>query len=314
MAAKKGKPPIIPPQEENDDEFKFSDDDFGSAEGPGGGHEPPQKKPEKPKRGNFLKKISAKNLIMIVVILVGLISIYQFLTHKEKSAEPGQPQIAQRTTTQTTSKPRRVATTTPAASTTTVTSTLAPPQTGPVPVIQTSIMPGTGSQKPATVIQTETSPLPTEGAEVPSEGSQEVAVYAQQIKDLQGGLSQVGQSIVDLRSGLSSLTTQLKSLSSQMQIVACNPGAACGGTEPLLKAENAYTVKHVHKKPPAPLVYHVKAAIPGRAWLESNTGTSTSVKVGDTIKNYGTVTNINPSTGMVDTSSGTVIKLGKFDS
>ena len=59
-------------------------------------------------------------------------------------------------------------------------------------------------------------------------------------------------------------------------------------------------------------VYHVKAIVPGRAWLEDSKGSTITVRIGDMINN-GKVEMISPAQGIVVTSSGEVIQYGDND-
>jgi intracellular multiplication protein IcmG len=61
-------------------------------------------------------------------------------------------------------------------------------------------------------------------------------------------------------------------------------------------------------------IYHVRAIVPNRAWLESDDGNTVTVKVGDRIYGYGKVELISPKQGMVVTSSGAIIQYGENDS
>jgi intracellular multiplication protein IcmG len=54
--------------------------------------------------------------------------------------------------------------------------------------------------------------------------------------------------------------------------------------------------------------YQLQAMLPGRAWLIRSDGSTTTVSLGDKIPGYGTVILINPDAGMVQTSSGAIIK------
>jgi len=70
-----------------------------------------------------------------------------------------------------------------------------------------------------------------------------------------------------------------------------------------------------HKKhTPPPLTYHIKAIIPGRAWVKSSEGLSQSITVGDSVPNYGKIKIIDPDHGMILTSSGKLIRYGENDS
>lgn len=55
-------------------------------------------------------------------------------------------------------------------------------------------------------------------------------------------------------------------------------------------------------------VYNLYAAIPGRAWLKSDSGTTITVAVGSNIPGYGKVSYIEPIKGVVATSSGQIFK------
>ncbi len=75
--------------------------------------------------------------------------------------------------------------------------------------------------------------------------------------------------------------------------------------------------KHASKKKalPAPpkITYNLVAILPGRAWIQNNYGKSTTVRVGDVLKQYGEVESINTSRGLVLTSSGKTIRYGADD-
>ena len=58
--------------------------------------------------------------------------------------------------------------------------------------------------------------------------------------------------------------------------------------------------------------YTLVAALEGRAWIEDSRNRSMTVRVGDTLKDYGTVESIDPVLGKVRTSSGRVIEARQF--
>jgi len=64
---------------------------------------------------------------------------------------------------------------------------------------------------------------------------------------------------------------------------------------------------------PAPR-YHIKALVPGRAWLQTGRGKTFTIKVGERIRGYGVVKWIDVTKGIVGTSSGREITYGKYDS
>ena len=63
------------------------------------------------------------------------------------------------------------------------------------------------------------------------------------------------------------------------------------------------------KEPKKPLLtYHLRAVVDGRAWLVNPQGESLTVVVGESLTDYGKVTNIFASQGLIATSSGRVIQ------
>lgn len=316
---------MVPKNIDDDEEYKLPDE-FGESEHPP--ELPPEEEPEKPKR----KKFTRRNVILAIVVLGAILAIYQFLTQPDRSS-PTQPKL-----TEATSIPTPVKTPTPtkppaqpeATATSTLPTTLLPP-----PVITTATVappvtpPGPAMLSPPSQIPQpppEAQPLttllpPSQLVVTPPQVATLRAQAARtpissQAEELQAGTVQAGQnqSVMALQAHVSSLSNQLQMLTQQMEILACNPGALCPkAKKEALIPEKQYSVKK-RRRVVAQQVYHVKAVIPGRAWLESNFGNTTSVKVGDSLKNYGYIVSINTNTGNVDTSSGRVIKYGPNDS
>jgi hypothetical protein len=63
------------------------------------------------------------------------------------------------------------------------------------------------------------------------------------------------------------------------------------------------------KKPKKKMTYRIQAVVEGRAWIQSSAGSNMTVKVGDEVKDYGTITKIDAVNSVVETSSGRVIKV-----
>lgn len=59
-------------------------------------------------------------------------------------------------------------------------------------------------------------------------------------------------------------------------------------------------------------LYHVKAIVPGRAWLEDSDGMTITVRTGDRL-NGGIIELISPQQGIIATSSGEIIQYGSND-
>lgn len=77
-----------------------------------------------------------------------------------------------------------------------------------------------------------------------------------------------------------------------------------------LQDKTQKTVQKVDQQAPKELTeYSLEAVVEGRAWLIGSKGSNKTVKVGDTIKDYGTVTRIDPLNSIVYTSSGRQIRV-----
>ena len=127
----------------------------------------------------------------------------------------------------------------------------------------------------------------------------EVQQLKNQVAQLQSAVSGSAQANTQLSQSVIALTEQVKLLSKTVE-----------------QNTHDLTVRKASEKGPVakPITYRIKAVIPGRAWLVSSTGQSTTVSVGDEINSYyGSVKLIDSDVGRVLTSSGKVIRYGQFD-
>ena len=122
----------------------------------------------------------------------------------------------------------------------------------------------------------------------------------QQLEKLQSGLLRSQAALVALNHTMIDLSASLQDTTKQVQEL--------NALKPKPKP-----VKRVVKPAPPQEVYHVKAIVPGLAWLESSRGKTVSIRVGDSLAGYGVVQVISPQQGMVITSDGTVIQYGVND-
>lgn len=110
-----------------------------------------------------------------------------------------------------------------------------------------------------------------------------------QVGDLKASLNKANQSNEAMRKAMLVLAQQVQNLSNQVKKATTAPN-------------------HIKKLPPSPvLTFHLRAVIPGRAWVMGSNGESDSVVVGTKLKNYGTVTAIEAQAGKLLTSSGKTI-------
>jgi intracellular multiplication protein IcmG len=164
-----------------------------------------------------------------------------------------------------------------------------------------------------------------------NQGAQSAAIQAQvqslseqnakdttQIQSVQADVARLNDTMNQLQLSLNTLNQSLASLSTDVttiktspdnKVVSCGCGACgCGAKEAPVKH------RHVRRYYGPGIVYHLKAVVPGRAWIQSNTGMLTTVKVGDSLSGYGVVKAINATQGWVGTSSGRIIQYGPYDS
>ncbi|OGT48006.1 MAG: hypothetical protein A3E82_04400 [Gammaproteobacteria bacterium RIFCSPHIGHO2_12_FULL_38_11] len=114
-----------------------------------------------------------------------------------------------------------------------------------------------------------------------------------QLAALQSDFSQSQAADQALQKTVTQLADQINALSTQLNTA-------------LAKLQAAKTGKKL-------MVFHLRAVLPDRAWITSNTGETLSVTVGDHIEQYGSVQSIDPSTGVINTSSGRKIQYGTND-
>lgn len=128
-------------------------------------------------------------------------------------------------------------------------------------------------------------------AQVVAQNQQVVSQMQDQMDNMQNALSRANDSYQTTNDALKALTAQLEKVQAQLA--------------PKPKAKPAKKV--------VPIVYHIKAIVPGRAWVLGSNGTAQSVSVGDNLQQYGRIVAINADSGVVMTSSGKVIEYGSGD-
>ncbi|MCH9770506.1 MAG: hypothetical protein K0U12_06465 [Gammaproteobacteria bacterium] len=126
------------------------------------------------------------------------------------------------------------------------------------------------------------------------------------ISGLQSQLSQLNNQASDSRQAELQIAKALQHLSFQMQQFNSTLNTRLSA---LTKTKHGIKQKVL----PKPITYNVKAIVPGRAWLIGSNDTTTTVRRGDHLKNYGTITVINANAGKILTSSGKVIAYGPGD-
>ena len=116
-----------------------------------------------------------------------------------------------------------------------------------------------------------------------------------QIKALTSSIQQLQATQSNLNTELTRLGNSMSDLSFIVQKMVEQQKAQ---KKPVVKK------KVVKKRAVIRTRYHVRAVVPGRAWIEQPNGATLTVAVGDTLQGYGTIININTTQGVVYTSSG----------
>lgn len=155
----------------------------------------------------------------------------------------------------------------------------------------------------ATKMESPAVALPADVAASISQEKERVTALAQRVKDNQSMISSVLVRMNSLEQSLGEMNKTLESINSNVKKAA---------QKPVVKKPTV-TRKPVAKKPSIQRVYGLKAVVPGRAWIESASGDSRSITVGDRIPGHGKVKVISPIEGYVLTTSGTMIVYGPGD-
>ncbi len=125
-----------------------------------------------------------------------------------------------------------------------------------------------------------------------ADNQQKFNALQDQVDNMQTALSQANSSYQTLNTNLQALMQQLKK--------APTPPKKAAATKKPAKAI-------------IPIVFHIKAIVPGRAWVFNNLGQAETISVGDSLPQYGQINAINANTGVVTTSSGKLIEYGVDD-
>jgi len=150
----------------------------------------------------------------------------------------------------------------------------------------------------ATVIETPTMPMQQidDVQNALSEGSQNKAAIDQlrnEVQQLKSAVDSINSAQAQFSNTLGVLSDQINQIQTSLQ------------PKPVIKKAGPVIV---------PINYYLRAIVPGRAWIQGTDSSSRSVAVGDNVKQYGVVQNIDAEAGVVTTSSGKLIIFNSDDS
>lgn len=119
-----------------------------------------------------------------------------------------------------------------------------------------------------------------------------ISAMNSQFSDLNGNFSEVSDQLSQLNQAIAQLSNRLQEQSDEIAALKMRL------RKPVTKTRHS---ARIVKKP---IIYHIQALIPGRAWLNATNGSTLTVSEGSYISGYGTVKLIDPAEGIVLTSSG----------
>jgi intracellular multiplication protein IcmG len=136
-----------------------------------------------------------------------------------------------------------------------------------------------------------------------------ISPQVQEISSQKNRLNNLESQVVNMQATLSEVNAKLTDLSTQVSNRAgqVSKPPVVHATKKRASLRSKYTSTRHHYKPGG-YAYRLQAALPGRAWLMRSDGNTVTVSLGDRISGYGTVILIDPDTGVVQTSSGAIIK------
>lgn len=134
----------------------------------------------------------------------------------------------------------------------------------------------------------------------------EPPVEPAKITELNASISQLQTTVTDISKDLVSINTKLD----EVEKLAQKSIEEKQVIKPMVSKVQRSTVT---KPKILPMIYEVKAVVPGRAWIQSDNGILTSIELGETLVGYGKVESIDVVQGVVKLSSGAEIHYGLYD-
>lgn len=134
--------------------------------------------------------------------------------------------------------------------------------------------------------------MPTQPMQPNNQVDSKIEDLQQQVSSMQESLTQSQSTNEQLQKSIAQLTAQVQVLSTQLK-------------------QNAAMEKQAPRT--KKIAFYLRAVVPDRAWVMTNSGETVSVSVGDSLDQYGTIESIDPVYGVVQTSSGRKITYGSND-
>lgn len=174
-------------------------------------------------------------------------------------------------------------------------------------------------QPPATAVETTQPQVPQQTvAQTPTPGDAlavktDLQATVEQANKNQAQLESLGTQLNQLQLAQTQMNSELSELSDVIKALTAKldqPRPEVVAPQPQVVRK----VKRYHRRVVRGPSYHVRAVVPGRAWLVSSRGRLFTVRTGDRIAGLGIVEDIDIIRGVVIMSSGREITYGKYDS
>ncbi|HRD69086.1 MAG TPA: type IVB secretion system protein IcmG/DotF [Legionella sp.] len=134
-------------------------------------------------------------------------------------------------------------------------------------------------------------------------------------QNIRSEVSNLSQQVVTLNNNVTTITNQLASLNEVITNLSNQMAKQSDEISMLIaRSQPKRVIKPVVRQIRQPVIYYLKAVIPGRAWLIGTNGSTLTVREGTKITGYGSVRLIDAMQGRVLTSSGRVIRFSQEDS
>ena len=191
------------------------------------------------------------------------------------------------------------------------------PQSQIPPRTQITSQPIETAPAPAPSVEPAPVNLPVQQVEVRSDTvlNDRVAGLEQSQQNTTSQVSSLSQQVITLNNNMSNLNTKITSLDQAITNLATQMAKQSEEISVLIVRSQPKKPKvHVHHVITKPVIYHIQAVIPGRAWLIASNGSTLTVREGIKVAGYGTINLIDSIQGRILTSSGRIIRFSQQDS
>lgn len=142
----------------------------------------------------------------------------------------------------------------------------------------------------------------------------DISALKQKIIKVETGTQQDNARLNNLNNNVSAMQENIATIDKNVKQVAGILQQEIEKVEQLKKLAHKPIKHHRVSKKPSLIKYHIRAMVPGQAWIESENGRhSRTIKAGDKLAGYGVVDYILYKEGMVLMSNGAYIQYGEND-